>query len=38
MEISEIWRYPVKSMMGERVERARLEHLGMVGDRAWATR
>jgi uncharacterized protein len=36
--VSELWRYPVKSMMGERVEQAELTALGVVGDRAWATR
>lgn len=36
--VSELWRYPVKSMMGERVEHAQLTELGVVGDRAWATR
>jgi uncharacterized protein YcbX len=38
MELSEIWRYPVKSMMGERVDAAEVTAVGMVGDRAWATR
>jgi uncharacterized protein len=38
MELSEIWRYPVKSMMGERVDAAEVTPAGMVGDRAWATR
>lgn len=38
MQVSEIWRYPLKSMIGERVERAELAAAGMVGDRAWAVR
>ena len=38
MHVSEIWRYPVKSMMGERVDAADLSSAGMVGDRAWAVR
>lgn len=38
MELSQIWRYPVKSMIGERVDRADVELGGVVGDRAWAVR
>ena len=33
MKVAEIWRYPVKSMAGERLGRARLEPLGLEGDR-----
>jgi uncharacterized protein YcbX len=33
MRISELWRYPVKSMAGERLERARLGLDGIPGDR-----
>ena len=36
--IAEIWRYPVKSMEGERIERASLGENGIPGDRAWAAR
>jgi hypothetical protein len=36
--IAEIWRYPVKSMAGERVARCRLGARGVVGDRGWAIR
>lgn len=36
--MSQIWRYPVKSMIGEPVDVADVEVLGMVGDRAWAVR
>ena len=33
MVIAEIWRYPVKTMGGEKLERARLGPLGIEGDR-----
>ncbi|MFN7921368.1 MAG: MOSC N-terminal beta barrel domain-containing protein [Bryobacteraceae bacterium] len=33
MYLAEIWRYPVKSMAGERLESARLTHNGIEGDR-----
>jgi uncharacterized protein YcbX len=33
MQISELWRYPVKSMAGERLERAQLGRDGIPGDR-----
>jgi uncharacterized protein YcbX len=33
MHISEIWRYPVKTMAGERLERAHVGQLGIEGDR-----
>ena len=33
MKLTEIWRYPVKSMAGERMQRARLGPLGIIGDR-----
>jgi uncharacterized protein YcbX len=36
--VSEIWRYPVKSMIGERVSTVDLDELGVVGDRTWAAR
>ncbi|MGD9702600.1 MAG: MOSC domain-containing protein [Acidimicrobiia bacterium] len=38
MQLSEIWRYPVKSMAGESVATAELRSLGLDGDRGWATR
>ena len=34
--LAEIWRFPVKSMLGERVESAALTNNGIVGDRAYA--
>lgn len=36
--IAELWRYPVKSMGGERVERLELRASAVVGDRRWAVR
>jgi uncharacterized protein len=33
MYVAEIWRYPVKSMAGERLQRARVSELGIEGDR-----
>ena len=38
MHVSEIWRYPVKSMVGESVATGELDDLGIAGDRWWATR
>jgi uncharacterized protein YcbX len=34
--ISEMWRYPIKSMQGERVEASAVTRRGMAGDRAFA--
>src|SRR5438046_10423198 len=36
--VIEIWRYPVKSMGGEELERCALGKLGVPGDRGWAVR
>lgn len=36
--ISAIWRYPVKSMAGERVQTAAIGDLGLHADRTWAVR
>ena len=33
MQLAEIWRYPVKTMAGERLQRARVGSLGIEGDR-----
>jgi uncharacterized protein YcbX len=34
--ILELWRYPVKSVLGEQVDSVELEHRGVVGDRRYA--
>jgi uncharacterized protein len=36
--VREIWRYPVKSMAGERMDRAQVGARGIYGDRGWAIR
>lgn len=36
MEIAEIWRYPVKSMLGEQLDQASVGPGGIQGDRQWA--
>lgn len=32
----ELWRYPVKSLQGERLTEAAIDALGITGDRGWA--
>jgi len=36
--VKEIWRYPVKSMAGERMKSANVSARGIYGDRGWAIR
>ncbi len=36
--VAELWRYPVKSMLGESVEAVEIETRGLVGDRLFALR
>ena len=36
--VTGLWRYPVKSMMGEPLDATQLTARGVVGDRSWATR
>jgi uncharacterized protein YcbX len=38
MHVDQIWRYPVKSMVGGTVPAAALDAQGIVGDRTWAVR
>lgn len=37
-KIAELWRYPVKSMLGERLESLQCEPRGIAGDRLYAIR
>jgi uncharacterized protein YcbX len=36
MRLVELWRYPVKSLAGERVIAAAVDARGIEGDRLWA--
>lgn len=36
--VEQLWRYPVKSMMGEQLAAVTIDERGLPGDRAWATR
>ncbi len=36
MRVAELWRYPVKSLQGERLAEAAVDALGIAGDRRWA--
>ncbi|MFB1293923.1 MOSC domain-containing protein [Mycobacterium sp. pW049] len=38
MKIAQLWRFPVKSMGGSRVDRVRIERRGVHADRLWAVR
>ena len=38
MRVREVWRYPVKSMGGERIGAATVDARGVHGDRLWALR
>lgn len=38
MRLAELWRYPVKSMQGERLQACDLTRKGIPGDRRWALR
>jgi MOSC N-terminal beta barrel domain len=34
--VSELWRYPIKSLVGERLQQVRVDERGIVGDRLFA--
>lgn len=36
IRVAEIYRYPVKSLLGERLMSTRIDQMGVIGDRAWA--
>jgi uncharacterized protein YcbX len=36
VRVVELWRYPVKSLQGERLTEASIDALGIAGDRRWA--
>ncbi|RZU33848.1 MOSC domain-containing protein [Blastococcus saxobsidens] len=36
MRVLELWRYPVKSLQGQRLPEAEIGDLGIAGDRRWA--
>lgn len=36
--VEQIWRYPVKSLRGELIERSVIDARGLLGDRLWAVR
>ncbi len=38
MQLDQIWTYPVKSMLGARIEAAEIASNGIVGDRMWTLR
>ncbi|HUF99980.1 MAG TPA: MOSC N-terminal beta barrel domain-containing protein [Ilumatobacter sp.] len=38
MDVREIWRYPIKSIGGERLDVANVTELGIEGDRRWGVR
>ena len=35
MQVAQLWRFPVKSLGGERLERVDVDALGVAGDRRW---
>jgi uncharacterized protein YcbX len=38
MKVTQLWKYPVKSMIGSTTDSVSLKTLGIVGDRHWAIR
>lgn len=37
-EVAQLWRYPVKSLGGERLDDVEIGPRGVLGDRLWAVR
>jgi uncharacterized protein YcbX len=37
-QVTQLWRYPVKSMMGEQIDQGTFGPRGLAGDRGWALR
>ncbi|MEZ5382400.1 MAG: MOSC N-terminal beta barrel domain-containing protein [Microthrixaceae bacterium] len=35
MQVAQVWRYPIKSLGGERLDASQVSELGLVGDRSW---
>ncbi len=35
LRVAELWRFPVKSLQGERLDAAAVDELGLAGDRQW---
>lgn len=36
--VSQLWRYPIKSLVGEQLDAAEVDARGMTGDRLWSVR
>jgi uncharacterized protein YcbX len=36
MRVTQLWRFPVKSLQGERLDESAVDEHGLVGDRRWA--
>ncbi len=36
MQVTQLWRYPIKSLAGQRLTSATVDELGIAGDRQWA--
>ena len=36
LSVVDLWRFPVKSMLGERLNEASVGPAGITGDRAWS--
>ncbi|OUS24762.1 hypothetical protein A9Q99_23495 [Gammaproteobacteria bacterium 45_16_T64] len=36
--VKEVWRYPVKSMQGQKIPHSQIAKFGVIGDRGWAVK